>query len=72
MKQLSQRLYTLISKAVNIEGTFNPDEILYLFEEDLTSKEYAVVVPFLKWCHENNKGFGKSNYNERFQEYLSS
>jgi len=71
MKILTQHIYTLIARAINIRGSYEPSEISYFFEEDLTSKQYDAVIPFLQWCHDNNKKFGKGNYQERYQEYLN-
>ena len=70
MKSLTINIFNLISRAVNTHGTFEPSKISYLFEEDLTVKQYDAVIPFLQWCHDNGKPFGKGNYNERYQEYL--
>jgi hypothetical protein len=71
MKNLTASIYTLIARAINIHGSYNPSEISYLFEADLTFKQYDAVIPFLQWCHDNNKMFGKGNYQERYQEYLN-
>jgi hypothetical protein len=71
MKSLTPNIFNLISRAVNTHGTFEPSRISYLFEEDLTQKQYDAVIPFLQWCHDNGKPFGKGNYNERYQEYLN-
>ena len=72
MRKLSAEIYRLISSAVNTHGTYEPSEITYLFEEQMTSAQYDAVVPFLQWCHDTGKHFGKGNYQERYQEYLDS
>ena len=69
MKTLTTEIYRLISKAINAHGTYEPSEICYLFEEDLTTGQYNAIVPFLQWCHDNQKFFGVGNYKERYQEY---
>ena len=72
MKKLSAKVYQAISRGVNMIGTFNPSEISFIFEEDLTVKQYDAVIPFLQWCHDNDKPFGRGNYNERYQEFLAA
>jgi len=69
MKKLGVRNYTLISQAVKSVGTFNPDEILFIFEEELYINEAEEVEAFLQWCHDNGKMFGSGNYEERFAEF---
>lgn len=69
MDKLGEGNYALISRGVKTVGTYNPDEILFMFEEDLYTDEYEEIIDFLKWCHENNKGFGHGNYEERFSEF---
>ena len=71
MNNLKKSIYTLIARAINTHGTYNPSKISYLFEEDLTSTQYNAVIPFLQWCHDKGKMFGPGNYNERYQEYLN-
>ena len=72
MKKLGVRLYRLISNAVSIEGTFDPKQISYLFEESLTVSQYKEVDAFLTWVHLNNKPFGSGNYEQRFAEFKSA
>lgn len=72
MKKLGQRNYLLISKGVNTFGTFNPNEIFFLFEEDLYVSEFRTIWNFLDWVHNNGKMFGSGNYEEVFKEFLSS
>jgi hypothetical protein len=72
MKKLTLRLYQLISGGVKTEGSYDPDRIMYLFEEMLTSSEYDIIYEFLKWCHSNGKMFGSGNYEERFAEWKTS
>ena len=69
MKNLNERNYLLISSGVKMCGTFDPDEIFPVFEEQLYCHEVDEIYEFLKWCHENNKKFGSGNYNKVFKEY---
>lgn len=69
MKTLSKGIYRLIARAINVHGTCEPSVICYAFEEDLTHQQYNAIVPFLQWCHDNQKFFGVGNYVERYAEY---
>ena len=71
-KKLSFHLYCLISEGVKTHGSYDPNEILYIFEENLTSAEYNTVVPFLSWVSQDSKNrcFGSGNYESRYQEFL--
>jgi len=71
MTKLTERNYTLISKGIKSEGSYNPDEIFMWFEEDLFVHESKTIYDFLEWCHKNEKQFGRGNYEERFQEFLN-
>jgi len=70
MRKLGRANYILISRGVKTYGTFNPDEIMFLFEEELYVDEYDTIYDFLMWCHVEGKGFGHGNYEERFSEFL--
>ncbi len=69
MTILGERNYTLISMAVKSMGTFDPDKILVMFEEELYVDECIEVTEFLQWCHDNNKTFGHGNYEYIFAEF---
>lgn len=73
MKRLGSRRYNLIKQAVNTLGTFNPDEILGLFGEQLYGTEVDTIILFLKWVHEDetNRAFGSGNYEQRFLQFLT-
>lgn len=74
MKKLSKRIYELLRYAVSTEGSFDPNKILYLIEEDMTAKEVEAIEKFLNWVNEDvdNRCFGSGNYAVRFEEYLKS
>jgi hypothetical protein len=72
MKKLGKANYNLISLGIRTEGTFNPDDIFYLFEEQLLACQIDRIYNFLKWCHNNKKTFGSGNYEQVFSEYLKS
>ncbi len=72
MEQLGERNYALITRGVKCEGSYDPDKIFYMFEEDLFTDEYEEIEAFLRWCHEKKKYFGHGNYEERFAEFKKS
>jgi len=72
LKKLGDRNYLLIKRGVKSFGTFNPEEIMCMFEEDLYVSEAQEVENFLKWVHETGKSFGSGNYEEVFAEYLKA
>jgi len=69
MNKLGKRNYLLVSSGVKIEGSFNPEEIMCYFEEQLYVDQYDEIYGFLNWCHRNDKRFGSGNYEEVFAEY---
>ena len=69
MKQLTLRLYTLISQAVRTIGSYNPHKIMFLFEEELYDNEIDLVYNFLLWLHENELCMGRGNWQSRFKEF---
>ena len=71
-RKLGRRLYELIKSGVSMMGTFDPDEIMYIFEEDLTPNEHKRIKGFLSWVHKNNKKYGSGNYEEVYSEYLEA
>ena len=73
-KKITARQYHLMSNAVNTFGTFDPDEIMFMFEESLycDSNESELIYDFLKYLHENKLAFGSGNYNEVYKEYLKA
>lgn len=70
MKKLGKRNYELICRGVKTIGSYNPDEIFFMFEEELYINQIEEIYNFLKWVHENNKCFGHGNYENVFQDYL--
>lgn len=69
---LGENLYNVISRAINTEGSYDPTQISYLYEESLTNEENEKVDGFLFWCYGEGKSFGRGNYEKVYQEYLSS
>ena len=74
MLNLGERNYSLISRGVNIEGTYDPERIFYIFEEELYIDEIEVIREFLQWVseHEEIRRFGSGNYEERFKQFLEA
>ncbi len=69
-KTFPTRLYDKVARAVQTSGTYNPNENMYIIEEELTSNEFEVIRSFLSWCHLNNKTFGWGNYQKVYEQYL--
>lgn len=67
--QLSERLQSLIHRGVKTFGTYDPEEVIVLFEEELTLDELEAAKGFLGWVHENGKTFGRGNINKVWREY---
>jgi hypothetical protein len=67
--ELSYRLVTMILRAAKTYGTFNPDEIMPSFEEDLLLSECDVVEEFLGWVHVNGKRLGHRNIQDEFVKF---
>jgi len=70
MKRLSKKLETLILMGVRDAGSYDPDEALIRYEEQMTCQESDVARGFLSWVNEDRekRGFGY-NIRERFSEY---
>lgn len=67
MKHLGAKNFALISQAIKAMGTYNPAEILCLFEEQLTIDEVGDIAEFLAWCHRTANEFNSGNYEEVFR-----
>ena len=72
MLKLGDRNYTLISEGAKTFGTWNPSEILCVFEEQLYVDEAEEIIDFLQWMHDNDKTLGHGNYEEVFAEFKKS
>ena len=71
-KKLGQNNYLRIRGAVQCEGTYNPDEVIPHFFEELTHRQHEKIEQFLTWCHKNNKKFGWGNYEEVYTEFYNA
>jgi len=69
MKKLGVRNYQRIKQRVSHLGTYNPNEILVMFEEDLYVKDVEEIYNFLNWVDNNEKYFGSGNYEQAFKEF---
>lgn len=56
--RLSDKVATLIRRAVNSSGSYDPNDCMFMFEEELTIKQADQAHAFLTWVHENGKKFG--------------
>ena len=69
LNKLGKRNYLLVSSGVRAIGSFDPEQIIPYFEEQLRINEIQEIEDFLTWVHENNKQFGRANYEAVFAEY---
>jgi hypothetical protein len=69
MKKLGARNYALIENGVKTHGSYDPNEIFYLFEEHLYVHEWQEVWDFLQWVHDNQLCFGSGNYERCFTAF---
>lgn len=71
MRKLGVRNYALISMGVKTMGSYDPNEILFLFEKSLYRNEVKEIIAFLEWVTEDkeNRAFGSGNYEQRFKEF---
>lgn len=59
-KKLSDKLECKLRDAVNMSGSYKPDDNMFYIEESLTIDEYVVVLSFFTWVHKNNLTFGRN------------
>lgn len=72
MKRLSKMNAALINNAVGMIGTYDPDEIVFIFEERLTRSELQAIEPFLAWVHASDKRPTCDALIPLYQEYVKS
>jgi hypothetical protein len=68
-KKFGRVLYNLVSDGIKCAGSYDPDEIFFYFEEDLTHDESIICYYFLKFVHENSLGFGHGTYDEVYAQF---
>lgn len=67
--QYNEKLGTLLRQAVNTTGSLDPNECLYMVEEQLTSAESDAAVAFLTWCLKEDHKFGW-NIQDVFSQFI--
>lgn len=72
MKKLNRFHKHILIDAVKTTGSYNPDDSMFIFEENITPNEYYVLRCFLSFIHENKLGFGSGNIDSRFEEFKSA
>lgn len=60
---------TLIRKAVKTTGSYDPEELCHILEEDFTSDQWATISAFLQYVHDYELTFGH-NFAEVYQNWL--
>lgn len=71
-EQLTELERYMILDAVKTDGTYNPAEIMFHFEESLTQDAYKKIYDFLKWVDNHKKKFGRANIESVYAEYLEN
>jgi len=66
---MNRTVATLVLNAVRTFGTYDPDEIMCLFEESLTLREARDVHAFLAWVHGTRRQFGTGNIGSVWNEW---
>jgi len=69
MTELGERNYSLISMGVKAHGSYDPNAILYVFEEQLYVHEADEIEAFLRWVHTEAITFGHGNYEQAFTQF---
>ena len=68
--KLSDKLSTLLLIAVKNAGSYDPDEAIWIIEEQLTLPEYHAAMGFLGWVNTGcGRQFGRDNIQQRFTEW---
>jgi hypothetical protein len=70
-KKLSDKVATLIRSGVEMSGSFDPDNTLFYFEEQLTLEEVYQAHAFLTWVDSSGKTFGL-NIQDVYAEFAVS
>lgn len=70
-KKLSDKVAILIRSGVDMSGSFDPDDTLFYFEEQLTLEEVYQARAFLIWVHGTGQTFGV-NIHDVYAEFTVS
>lgn len=65
-------IFFLMLGAIQTTGSYDPEENMVYFQEQMTADEYSVVEAFLKWVHEMDFTFGDANYKGILKQYLTT
>ena len=70
--RLREQVFEYILDAGKMVGTWEPKEVMFIFEEKLTDVEYDEVEKFLQWMFDNKKTMGSGNYKKMYEEFKKS
>lgn len=70
MIKLGERNFWIIYPSIKDNGTHDPNEIFFIFEESLYMEEGDEIWDFLEWCHRENKTICSRTYEQVFKEFL--
>lgn len=66
------RVLDYILDAAKMCGSFEPNQNMVFYEENLYLGEVKEVEDFLTWMHRNGKTMGYGNYRQVYKEYLET
>ena len=72
MTKLTGQIEQMLLEAVRICGTYEPNEVIGHFEENLTKAQYATVFNFLEWCDHHDVTFGRGNIQAVYAEFYTA
>lgn len=64
--------YLFIEIAVKQTGTFDPEKVMPVIEQNLTPEAYDEIKAFLSWLHTNGRTIGHGNYEAVYAEYKTA
>ena len=68
IKKRKELIFYLIRDAVQNEHSYNPNNLMLYFEEELYPEEFKEIESFLNWVNKNNYSFG-SNISQVYDKY---
>lgn len=67
--KLSKRLWGMMKDAAKTCGSFNPDQNMMYYMDELTPAEYSIIRNFLNFVITYGYTMGDGNYQDRYQEF---
>ena len=71
MKKITDRVWVLLSDALQTQGLCPAENVEYIAER-LTATEYKWVKSFLEYLERTGERVGRGNYQEQYKKYLTT